>query len=132
MDAGPALFTTAFTSTSGNADMQNPWSGYPGYTSSQIEDFYRDGEAAFLLRAGYEFTAVRGLSAYVLGVFGTTPDQAGQYRQDEYDFNLQWAAPEGVMNGLSLRMRYAIVDQHGGNADNANEFRITCNYVLNF
>lgn len=130
--AGPALFTTAFTSAGGDANMQNPWSGYPGYTSSQVQDFNRDGESAFLLRAAYDFAAIDGLSAYALGVFGTDPDEAGEYRQDEYDFNLQWAPTSGAMKGLALRLRYAIVEQHGGGADTLTDFRIICNYAISF
>ncbi|MEO5715700.1 MAG: OprD family outer membrane porin, partial [Luteolibacter sp.] len=33
LPVGHALFTAAFTSASGDANMQNPWSGYPGYTA---------------------------------------------------------------------------------------------------
>src|SRR5213596_369014 len=45
-----ALFTAAFTHAWGTASLQNPWSGYPGYTSVQVQDFNRAGESAFLLR----------------------------------------------------------------------------------
>ena len=128
-----ALFTAAFTHAWGNANLQNPWSGYPGYTSVQVQDFNRAGESAFLIRAAYEFPWVEGLSAYALAVFGTTPDQAGQYRQDEYDFNLQWAPTKNFLKGLSLRLRYALVDQHGGkDVDNLTDFRAICNYVIKF
>ena len=127
-----ALFTAAFTYAWGNANLQNPWSGYPGYTSVQVQDFNRAGEGAFLIRAGYDFPWVEGLSAYALAVFGTTPDQAGQYRQNEYDFNLQWAPKKGLLKGLSLRLRYAVVHQYGGNVDNLTDFRVICNYVIKF
>ena len=130
--AGQALFTTAITSASGDTNMQNPWSGYPGYTSSQVQDFNRDGETAFLVRAGYDFTSIEGLGAYALGVFGTDPDESGQYRQDEYDMNLQWAPREGALKGLALRLRYGIVEQHGGDADTLTDFRIICNYAITF
>src|SRR5205814_8450522 len=59
-----ALFTAAFTHAWGTANLQNPWSGYPGYTSVQVHDFNRAGESAFLVRAGYDFPWVDGLSAY--------------------------------------------------------------------
>ena len=132
LPVGRALFTAAYTYTFGGADMQNPWSSYPGYTSVQVQDFFRAGENAFLLRAGYKFPWVKGLSAYALAVFGTNPDQTGQDRQDEYDFNLQWVPPKGVLDGLSVRMRYAVVDQHGGDVNNLTEFRALCNYVIKF
>src|SRR5881394_1079485 len=127
-----ALFTAAFTHAWGNTTMQNPWSGYPGYTSVQVQDFDRAGESAFLLRAGYDFPWVDGLSAYALAVFGTDPDQAGQFRQNEFDFNLQWGPKKGVLEGLSLRLRYAVVQQFGGNVDNLTDFRAICNYVIKF
>ena len=127
-----ALFTAAFTHAWGNANLQNPWSGYPGYTSVQVQDFNRAGESAFLLRAGYDVPWVDGLSAYALAVFGTDPDAATQYRQNEFDFNLQWGPTKGLLKGLSLRLRYAIVEQHGGNVDNLTDFRAICNYVIKF
>jgi outer membrane OprD family porin len=127
-----ALFTAAFTQAWGTANLQSPWSGYPGYTSVQVQDFDRAGEGAFLLRAGYDFPWVKGLNAYALAVFGTNPDQAGQYRQNEFDFNLQWVPPKGVLEGLSLRLRYAVVQQFGGNVDNLTEFRAICNYIIKF
>ena len=107
-----ALFTAAFThAANGDANMQNPWSGYPGYTSVQVQDFNRAGEDAFLFRAGYDFPWVEGLSAYALAVFGTDPKRAGQFRQDEYDVNLQWAPPKGCPQGFlvscALRTRPA-------------------------
>jgi hypothetical protein len=127
-----ALFTAAFTQAWGTANLQSPWSGYPGYTSVQVQDFDRAGEGAFLLRAGYDFPWVKGLSAYALAVFGTDPDLAGQFRQNEFDFNLQWAPKKGVLEGLSLRLRYAVVQQFGGNVDNLTDFRAICNYVIKF
>src|SRR5438105_4346042 len=127
-----ALFTAAFSQAWGTANLQSPWSGYPGYTSVQVQDFNRAGEGAFLLRAGYDFPWVKGLNAYALAVFGTDPDQAGQYRQNEFDFNLQWGPKKGPLEGLSLRLRYAVVQQFGGNVDNLTDFRAICNYVIKF
>jgi len=127
-----ALFTAAFTQAWGTANLQAPWSGYPGYTSVQVQDFNRAGEGAFLLRAGYDFPWVDGLSAYALAVFGTDPDLANQYRQNEFDFNLQWGPKKGALEGLSLRLRYAVVQQFGGNVDNLTDFRAIFNYVIKF
>ncbi len=112
-----ALFTVAYTQTTNGVTMRNPWSGYPGYTSVQVQDFDRAGEGAFLVRAGYDFPWVDGLSGYALAVFGTSPDLAGQYRQNEYDFNLQWGPKKGVLEGFSLRLRYAVVHQFGGDVE---------------
>jgi hypothetical protein len=127
-----ALFTAAFTQAWGNANLRNPWSGYPGYTSVQVQDFNRAGEGAFLLRAGYDFPWVDGLSAYGLAVFGTDPDSPTQFRQNEFDSNLQWAPTKGVLKGLSLRLRYGVVQQFGGDVHNLTDFRAICNYVIKF
>ena len=128
-----ALLTGAFTHTWADIDhIQNPWSGYPGYTSVQVQDFNRAGESAFLLRAGYDFPWIDGLGAYALAVFGTQPDLAGQFRQNEFDFNLQWGPKKGVLEGLSLRLRYAVVQQFGGDVNNLTDFRAIFNYMIKF
>ena len=127
-----ALFSAGFTTAWGNANLRNPWSGYPGYTSVQVQDFNRAGESAFLLRAGYDFPWVDGLSAYALAVFGTDPDSATQYRQNEFDANLQWGPKKGILKGLSVRLRYAVVQQFGGDVHNLTDFRTICNYEIKF
>lgn len=129
---GQALFTAGYTTAGGDANMQNPWSGYPGYTSVQVEDFNRDGEEAFILRAGYDFKRVKGLSAYALWVHGTDPQDSGQYGRDEFDVNLQWAPPEGQLKGLSFRVRYAHVDQRGSGGGSLDDFRVIANYGFSF
>jgi hypothetical protein len=129
---GPALFTGAVTHTTDGANMQNPWSGYPGYTSVQVEDFNRAGETAFLLRAGTKLPWVEGLSAYALWVHGSDPDGADQYAKDEYDLNLEWAPTKGPLEGFGIRIRYALVQQDGGDVDDLQDFRVICNYAVNF
>jgi hypothetical protein len=41
-------------------------------------------------------------------------------------------AEKGVLKGLPLRVRYAIVHQHGGDVDDLTDFRAICNYVIKF
>src|SRR5947207_4097207 len=127
-----ARFTAAFTHAWGDTAVQNPWSSHPGYTSVQVQDFNRAGEGAFLLRAGYDFPWVDGLSPYARAVFGTDPDLTAQFRQNEFDFNLQWGPKKGVLEGLSVRLRYAVVQQFGGDVHNLTDFRAICNYVIKF
>jgi hypothetical protein len=127
-----ALFSTGYTYVTDGANMQNPWSGYPGYTGVQVEDFDRAGEGALLLRAAYKFKPIDGLSAYALWVHGFNPSEAGQYRRDEGDLNLEWAPTEGKLKGLGIRVRYALVDQHGGAENNLKDFRVICNYAISF
>lgn len=132
LPVGNALFTAAYTDVGGDTATQTPWSGYPGYTAVQVEDFNRDGESAILLRAGYDFPWLKGLSAYALWVHGLDPDPANQFARDEYDFNLQWAPTEGKLKGLSIRLRYAFVNERGGTGDDLTDFRVIFNYGLSF
>jgi hypothetical protein len=135
---GDALFTTARTVTAAGTlshngsgtDMRNPWGGYPGYTAVQIENFYRAGEDATLLRAAYNFPKNTGLSVYGLWVKGTSPDVVGQYAQQEYDFNLQWVARTARLKGLTLLARYGHVSQGGPSDQHENELRLVAYYQL--
>lgn len=123
---GPALLTAAYTSAFEDTSMQSPWSGYPGYTSVQVEDFNRAGEDALLLRASYSFPTVPGLSAYALWVSGSDPDSPTEYARDEYDFNLQWSPAAGALKGLMFRLRYAYIDQDDGS--DLSDFRLMVYY----
>jgi len=133
---GPALFTVARTltavgATSSNGsgtDMISPWGSYPGYTHVQIENFYRAGEDATLLRAAYNFPRVTGLSMYVLYVNGSTPTVHDQYAQREYDANLQWIAKSPALQGLTLLARYGHVAQGGPKDQHENEMRLVAYY----
>ena len=125
---GSALLTTAYTSTGSGANMQNPWGAYPGYTSVQIENFYRAGEKAELYRAAYNFPSVRGLSAYGLYVHGSKPVTANQYPQDEYDLNVQWEANRGTFKGLTLLARYGHVAQDSAGNPHEDELRLVVYY----
>jgi len=123
---GAAAFTVAYTATASGADMRNPWSGHPGYTSSQVENFYRADENALLLKAAYQF-GVPGLSAYALMVYGSGVE-APRYNETEYDFDLQWKPPEGAWKRSAWRVRYAHVAQRGGGDPTIDDFRVIFNY----
>jgi outer membrane porin, OprD family len=125
-----ALLSAAYTDASGDRDMTAPWSGYPGYTSVQVEDFNRAGETAWLLRAAYTFPKQTGLSAYALYVSGSDPDAASAYSRDETDFNLQWSPPEGKLKGLMVRLRYAMVDQDDPAGSDLSDLRVMVFYDL--
>jgi hypothetical protein len=128
LSVGSALFTTAYTSASGDTNMQAPWSGYPGYTSVQVEDFNRNGEDAWMLRASYSFKSVPGLSLYGLYVDGSDPVSPTEYSREEMDFNLQWAPPEGTLKGLMVRLRYADVSQNDPGNTSLQDLRIMVYY----
>ena len=125
---GPTLFTVAYTDTGRDDNMRNPWSGYPGYTSVQVEDFNRAGEDALMLRAGFSFPKVPGLSAYALWVNGGSPAFQGQFEKQEIDFNLQYAFPEGALKGLSMRFRYAVVSQNDATDSDLEDLRFIVYY----
>jgi hypothetical protein len=135
---GPALLTTARTITAigtltdgkSGTDIRSPWGGYPGYTAVQIENFYRAGEDATLLRAAYNFPRVTGLSIYGLWAKGSTPHVANQYAQTEYDLNLQWVAGTRMLKGLTLLARYGHVAQGGPSDQHENELRLVLYYQL--
>jgi hypothetical protein len=138
---GSALFTTArsitavgtLTDTSSGqsgTSMRNPWGSYPGYTSVQVENFYRAGEDATLVRAAYNLPKWTGLSLYALWVHGSTPAIVKQYAQSEYDCNLQWTAKSAALKGLSVRARYAHISQQGPADQHENDLRLMLYYQL--
>lgn len=125
--AGGALFTTAWNANGNGADLRAPWGGIPSYNAVQVQDFNRAGEDSVMLRAAYEFKSVRGLSMHWLWVNGSEPSDPSQSARDEYNFNLRWRAREGAFEGLSVRLRYAVVTQDIGGPD-MREFRLIVNY----
>jgi hypothetical protein len=127
---GAAAFTLAYTDTANGDTMRSPWGGYPGYTSVQVQDFFRAGESASMVKAAYDFTrhGAPGLSAYALWVHGAGV-KAPAYNEDEYDLNVQWTPDKtGFRRGLSVRLRYAQVDQRGGGDPSIKDFRVIVNY----
>jgi hypothetical protein len=134
MSYGGALFSLAFTTASSGADLQNPWSSYPGYTSVQVKDFNRAEEKAFLVKAAYDFTRVglEGVTAYALFVHGwdrinpTTGQNATN--ENELDLDLQWKPKSGFFKNFWPRFRYGVVRQNEGAKDYIHDFRIILNY----
>lgn len=126
---GSALLTLAYTDTGSGDTMRAPWSGYPGYTSVQVKDFFRANEQAVMVRGLYDFSShgANGLSAYALYVHGSGV-KAPNYNEDETDLNLQWNVKQGALRGLSFRLRYAYIQQNGGGDPNINDFRFIINY----
>jgi hypothetical protein len=126
--AGNALVSAAYTSAGGDTGMQAPWGSHPGYTSVQMEDFFRDGEDAWMLRAAYNFRSVRGLGVYGLWVNGSDPEDPGQFAVEEYNFNLQWTPDSGPLKGLMMRLRYAHASQDDPANSGQDELRLMIFY----
>jgi len=124
-----ALFTLAYTDTANGDTMRSPWSGYPGYTSVQVQDFFRAGESALMLRAAYDLSnQFKGASVYALWVHGAGV-AAPNFNEDEVDLNLQWAPDKsGPLRGMSFRVRLAHVTQRGGGDPDITDFRFIVNY----
>jgi hypothetical protein len=134
---GGAILTFGYTKvTSRQADMQNPWSGYPGYTSVQVQDFNRAGEDAFMVKASYDFTSLglEGVTAYALFVHGwnrvNPTTKASVPNENEFDADIQWRPQWKFLKGLWFRGRYANVHQYQGPEDTINDFRIIVNYDI--
>ncbi|BCT93936.1 porin [Lysobacter helvus] len=125
-----ALLTAGYTDARGDHDMTAPWSGYPGYTSVQVEDFNRAGEDAWLLRAQYTFPGHTGFSAYALHVAGSDPDAPSAHAQGETDFNVQWSPPDGPLQGLLVRLRYARVARDDRGDTDLQDLRVMVFYDL--
>ena len=114
--------------------MQNPWSGYPGYTSVQVQDFNRAKEQAVITKLSYDFTrlGLEGVSAYALFVHGwnrvNPSTKAGVPNENEFDTDIQWRPKWSFLNGFSARFRYARVNQYQGPKDHQDDFRLIINY----
>jgi hypothetical protein len=129
-----AILSLAFTTASIGADLQNPWSGYPGYTSAQVQDFNRANENAFLVKLSYDFTnlGLQDLTAYALYVHGwdridpTTGTQATN--ENEWDFDLQWKPKSGFFKNFWPRVRYAVSQEQEGQERYTHDFRVIFNY----
>ncbi len=133
---GGAVLSLDYTHTSRGADMQSPWSGYPGYTSVQVQDFNRAGEDAFMVKASYDFTrlGLKGVTAYALFVHGWNrvdpTTKASVANENEFDADIQWRPQWKFLKGLWFRTRYANVHQYEGSKNTINDFRVIVNYDI--
>ena len=131
---GGAVFTLGYTNTLQREDMQNPWSGYPGYTSVQVQDFNRAKEQAVITKLSYDFSKIglEGVTAYALFVHGwgrvDPSTKAGVADENEFDADVQWRPKWSFLNGFSARFRYSRVFQYQGPKDHQDDFRLIINY----
>ncbi|MGH7844288.1 MAG: OprD family outer membrane porin [Candidatus Binatia bacterium] len=131
---GGAVFTLGYTNTLRRDDMQSPWSGYPGYTSVQVQDFNRAKEQALITKLSYDFSrlGLEGVSSYVLFVHGwgrvNPSTKSGVPDENEFNFDLQWRPKWSFLEGFSARYRYSRVYQYQGPKDHQDDFRVIVNY----
>ena len=130
------ILTLAYTHTGNGANMQNPWSSYPGYTYVQVEEFKRAGEEAVMVKGSLNFArfGLETLTAYALWVHGwgaiNPSTNASVVQQDEYDLDLQWRPRSEFLKGFWFRARYAHVASRSGNPAGfpIDEVRFIVNY----
>jgi hypothetical protein len=131
---GGAVFTLGYTNTLRRDDMQSPWSGYPGYTSVQVQNFNRAKEQAVIAKLSYDLSrlGLEDVSTYALFVHGwgridpSTKDSVPN--ENECNFDFQWRPKWSFLNGFSLRYRYSRVQQYEGPKNHQNDFRFIINY----
>jgi hypothetical protein len=127
-----AILTVAFSSTSDDFEIQNPYGSYPGYLSLMRKDFNRAGELAWLVGASYHFKriGIPGLSAFANFARGTSARDGGSGdslpNQQEIDLTVDYHLPEGRLKGFWVRFRYAYLDVDG-DADRAHDLRVILN-----
>ena len=129
-----AVLTLAITGNSSSEDLVSPYGSYGGYNSVIINDFKRAGENALRTGLSFDFGEIglKGLSAfgtYVWG-FGAVDAETGEDEPDRDELNLtvDYRFTDSWFEGLSIRMRGALVDEEGGNS--ADDFRVIVNYEL--
>jgi len=129
-----AVFTLGYTNTLRGDDMQSPWSGYPGYTSVQVQDFNRAEEQALITKLSYDFSrlGLEGVSTYLLWVHGwgriNPSTKSGAPDENEFNADLQWRPKWSFLNGFSARFRYSRVHQYQGPKDSQHDYRFILNY----
>ena len=137
MSYGGGILSLGYTTDSRGTDLQSPWSGYPGYTSVQVQDFNRAGEDAFIVKASYDFKGVglQGVTAYALFVHGwgrvDPSTKASVSDENEFNLDLQWRPQWEFLKGLWFRTRYSRVEQYEGDKNKINDFRVIVNYDFN-
>lgn len=124
--------TLAYTDTSDDHDMVNPWGGWPGYTSIMELDNDLAGQRTWLVTLSADLAqyGLKGFQASVTHTRATVPsgDTFATPDQLETDADLSYYF-QGALKPLWIRLRAAYVDQDiniGG--DTYTDFRVILNY----
>ena len=129
-----AILTMAITSNSRGYDLQNPWSGYPGFTGAMITDYNKAGYTAWYTKLSYDFKQIGldGVAAYALFTHGwdmvdhTT--KKALPGENEFNADLQWRPTWNVLKGIWFRLRYGVVHQYEGDKKCTHDGRVIVNY----
>jgi hypothetical protein len=129
------ILSFAYTKDGDGADLRNPWSSFPGYTSVQIRDFNRAGEQAFMVKGSYDWKRfVPGLTTFALYTIGDgrINPSTGQGLRDEreVDADIQYRFTGGFWDGFWLRLRFANLWEEGGRT--VQQVRVILNVPISF
>jgi hypothetical protein len=129
------ILSLAYTKDGNGADLRNPWSSYPGFTSVMIRDFNRAGEQAFEVKASYDWKRfLPGFTTYVSYTVGNgrvNPSTGqGVPDENEIDADIQYRLIGGIGGGLWLRLRYAHLWEEGGRT--VDQVRVILNFPISF
>ena len=128
----------AFTDTSRDYMIVNPWAGYPGFTSIMEEDNDLAGERAWLLTATVDLgvAGIPGLKVHWdrTRSYVVAPPIGMSYKdQYENDVTVDYA-PGGSLAGLTVRARAAWVvsslSQYVLSGRDYTDYRLIVNYTL--
>ncbi|MFA5180568.1 MAG: OprD family outer membrane porin [Syntrophales bacterium] len=128
--------TFAYTATSSDHDIINPWAGYPGFTAMIVKDDDRAGENTWLAGLSYDFSTlgINGLSAFSNFANSSTPKTGPHVSpsQNELDFTVDYRFQK-LLDGLWIRLRTAFItqDKSMGGQD-MQDYRVIVNYRIPF
>ncbi len=124
----------AGTSTAENSKLLRPFGVSPSYLSLIVQDFDRPGEDALMLGIAYDFSkiGIKNLTSYAKYASSRTPDSGAFVSPDQDEFNItfDYKISRSILDGLSLRLRYATVNQHGAGAIDFRDYHVILNYSL--
>jgi hypothetical protein len=128
------IISLAYTTNSSGYNLQNPWSGYPGYTGAMVTNYKKAGTETITSKISYDFSRIglEGVAAYLLFAHGWgMVDQitkAPLPDENEFNADLQWRPKLSYLSGLWLRGRYGVVHQYEGPKQYIHDGRIYVNY----
>jgi outer membrane porin, OprD family len=128
-------FRLAVSDAGNDKGLQSPFGGPANYLAGIVDNFDRAGERAWMLGASYDFgnAGARGLSMFTSITAGDTPDSGPSASPDETEIDLTVDykfSQDSALDGLSVRVRAAWVDEDEGesDADDIFDFRVIVNY----
>jgi hypothetical protein len=128
------ILSLAYTKNSRGYDIQNPWSGYPGYTGAMVTDFKKAGTEAISAKFSYNFEQIglEGVGVYLLFAHGwgmvDKNTKAPLPNENEFNVDLQWRPKLPYLSGLWIRGRYGVVHQYEGQKQYTHDGRIFVSY----